>query len=137
MGLCELCKSPGGELLWQDEFCRVVRVDDHDYPGFCRVILNSHIKEMSDLNPDEQGRLMTVVVKVEHVIREVMKPDKINLASLGNKTPHLHWHIIPRYLRDKHFPNAIWAKAERENFPHSLDAITSLKLKNLVQKVLG
>ncbi|HEY3299749.1 MAG TPA: HIT family protein [Methylophilaceae bacterium] len=137
MAICELCKTAGGELLWQDEFCRVVSVNDHDYPGFCRVILNSHTKEMSDLTLEEQGRLMTVVFLVEQVIRDVMNPDKINLASLGNKTPHMHWHIIPRYQKDKHFPNPIWGTSMRENYPHTLDTITALKLKNQVQKVLG
>ena len=35
---CELCETDGGEILWQNELCRVVLVDDADYPGFCRVI---------------------------------------------------------------------------------------------------
>ncbi|MDP2246595.1 MAG: HIT family protein, partial [Nitrosomonadales bacterium] len=47
MANCELCMTPGGELIWQDALCRVVRVDDVDYPGFCRVILNRHVKEMT------------------------------------------------------------------------------------------
>ncbi len=137
MAICELCKTAGGDLLWQDEFCRVVRIDDLDYPGFCRVILNHHIKEMSDLSLEEQGRLMSVVFLVEQVIRDVMNPDKINLASLGNKTPHMHWHIIPRYQTDKHFPNPVWGSAMRENHPHPIDKTTALKLKNKIQKVLG
>jgi diadenosine tetraphosphate (Ap4A) HIT family hydrolase len=33
----------------------------------------------------------------------------VNLASLGNITPHLHWHVIPRFADDPHFPNPIWA----------------------------
>ena len=40
-------------------------------------------------------------------------PDKINLASLGNITPHLHWHIIPRYFEDNHFPDSIWSEKKR------------------------
>ncbi|HWU84374.1 MAG TPA: HIT domain-containing protein, partial [Rhodocyclaceae bacterium] len=96
MAACELCDTPGGELIWQDDFCRVVRVNDVDYPGFCRVILNRHVKEMSDLETAQRERLMAVVFAVEAAVREVMKPDKINLASLGNLTPHMHWHVIPR-----------------------------------------
>jgi diadenosine tetraphosphate (Ap4A) HIT family hydrolase len=23
--------------------------------------------------------------------------------------PHLHWHVIPRFRGDRHFPDAIWA----------------------------
>ena len=37
------------------------------------------------------------------------RPDKVNLAALGNMVPHLHWHVIPRWRGDRHFPDAIWA----------------------------
>jgi diadenosine tetraphosphate (Ap4A) HIT family hydrolase len=112
--VCELCNQVGGTLLWQDETCRVVLVEDADYPGFCRVIWKLHVKEMTDLSAVERGHLMAIVFVVEAVVREVMRPDKINLASLGNLTPHLHWHVIPRYQHDKHFPQPIWGAAQRE-----------------------
>ena len=101
-------------MLWQDEFCRVVAVDDPDYPGFCRVILQRHIKEMTDLPVSERTRLMEVVFAVEAAVREVVRPDKINLASLGNVVPHLHWHVIPRFGQDRHFPNPIWGESRRD-----------------------
>jgi diadenosine tetraphosphate (Ap4A) HIT family hydrolase len=137
MAVCELCATPGGELIWQDEFCRVVRLDDVDYPGFCRVILNQHVKEMSDLKTQDRERLMAVVFAVEQAVREVMQPDKINLASLGNVTPHLHWHIIPRYRSDRHFPNPIWGQSTRETAPNRLDNPTATRLKTKIQQLLG
>lgn len=134
---CEFCSSAGGELLWQDDLCRVVRVEDADYPGFCRVILNRHLAEMSDLPADEQVRLMAVVFAVERVLRDMLQPDKINLASLGNKTPHMHWHVIPRFRFDRHFPEPIWAKARRESLPQSLDYSMLSRLKQSVQAALN
>lgn len=110
---CELCNQAGGTLIWQAKDCRVVLVDDADYPGFCRVIWNHHNKEMSDLAPSQQQYFMATVFIVEAALREVIQPDKINLASLGNMTPHLHWHVIPRYKHDKHFPQPIWAIPQR------------------------
>lgn len=115
---CPLCNEPGGEILWQDDFCRVVLVNDTpDYPGFCRVILNRHLKEMTDLVPAERSRLMMMVCKAEQIVRDVMQPDKINLASLGNVVPHLHWHVIPRFETDPHFPNPVWGARLRDT-PH-------------------
>lgn len=111
---CELCTHIGGALLWQDKNCRVVLIDDAAYPGFCRVIWQQHIKEMTDLSAAERGHFMATVFAVETAIREVLRPDKINLASLGNLTPHLHWHVIPRYQLDKHFPQPIWGAPQRE-----------------------
>lgn len=137
MTACELCDTPGGELIWQDAFCRVVLLNDVDYPGFCRVILNSHVKEMSDLKSSERERLMTVVFLVEQAVRDVLRPDKINLASLGNKTPHLHWHIIPRFKLDRHFPNPIWGEPSHETMVQALDGSIATHLKVAIQKLLG
>jgi diadenosine tetraphosphate (Ap4A) HIT family hydrolase len=111
---CEFCSSPGGPVLWQNELCRVVRVDEPDYPGFLRVILARHAREMTDLAPDERGRLMAIVFEVEAAVREAMQPDKMNVASLGNMTPHVHWHVVPRFSDDRHFPAPIWAAPRRE-----------------------
>ena len=108
---CELCETGGGDLIWQDEKCRVVSVADPDYPGFCRVIWREHIREMTDLSPPDRAHLMQTVFAVEAVLRSLMKPHKINLASLGNLTPHLHWHVIPRFHLDRHFPRPVWAEA--------------------------
>jgi len=110
---CELCDSMGGALLWQDSLCRVVQVDDPDYPGFCRVILARHVKEMTDLSATQRARLMQVVFATETALRELARPDKMNLASLGNVVPHLHWHVIPRYRDDRHFPRPVWAEPAR------------------------
>lgn len=111
---CEFCASPGGAVLWQNHLCRVVRVDEPDYPGFVRVILNRHAREMTDLAPAERDALMAVVFAVETVVREAMRPHKMNLASLGNMTPHVHWHVIPRFEDDRHFPTPVWGAPRRE-----------------------
>jgi len=111
---CEFCEGPGGAVLWQDDFCRVVRAEEPGYPGFCRVILGRHVREMTDLTPAERGRLMGVVFAVEEAVREAMSPDKMNVASLGNMTPHVHWHVIPRFQDDAHFPSPVWAAPRRD-----------------------
>ncbi len=111
---CELCQTDGGELLYRTEQWRVVLIDDANYPGFCRVIWNEHVGELTDLTPLELQALMQTVCKVETVLREVLRPHKINLASLGNMVPHLHWHLIPRFVDDVHFPQPIWGQPQRE-----------------------
>lgn len=110
---CELCHAPGGEVLWEDGFCRVVLVADADYPGFCRVILQEHVREMTDLRDDDRSRLMKVVFSVEQSLRHLYRPDKINLASFGNVVPHVHWHVIPRWQDDRHFPQPVWGTPQR------------------------
>lgn len=96
----------------------MVLADEPDYPGFLRVILNTHVKEMTDLPANDQQALMRVVFAAEAAMREVLAPDKINLASLGNVVPHLHWHVIPRFGDDPHFPNPVWGEKLRDT-PHA------------------
>jgi len=113
MTKCTLCKEDlkpeEGELIWQGDECRVILVNDPDLPGFCRVIWNHHVAEMSDLTYGEREHLMTLVFAVEEAIRHVMHPDKVNLAALGNMVPHIHWHVIPRYKNDAFFPGSAWS----------------------------
>ena len=111
---CEFCSGAGGAVLWQNALCRVVAAEEPDYPGFLRVILNRHAREMTDLAPAERDALMAVVYAVESAVRETMQPDKMNLASLGNMTPHVHWHVVPRFRDDRHFPTPVWAAPKRE-----------------------
>lgn len=134
---CELCDRPGGEILWQNDLCRVIWVNDAHYPGFCRVILNRHVKEMTDLDEAERAQLMHAVFAVESAVREVVQPDKINLASLGNMVPHVHWHIIPRFANDRHFPNPIWGEAKRETPLRPLQPGLADNLRTALQKILG
>lgn len=111
---CELCATAGGTVLWEGTGCRVVRVVDPHYPGFCRVIWNEHIREMTDLPANRRRNLMEVVFAVERSMRDLFSPDKVNLASFGNVTPHLHWHVIPRWRDDRHFPEPVWGSMHRE-----------------------
>jgi diadenosine tetraphosphate (Ap4A) HIT family hydrolase len=112
---CELCRAEGENTLFQDERLRVILVDEPDYPGFCRVIWHDHVKEMTDLSPDDRKHLLDWVLRTEQALRDVLHPDKINLATLGNVVPHLHWHVIPRFSDDRHFPSPIWAAPRREH----------------------
>jgi len=115
---CELCEL-AVPTVYRDDKLAVILVDDPNYPGFARVIWNDHVKEMSDLNASERLLVNDAVYRVELALREVMKPAKVNVASLGNVVPHLHWHVIPRFTDDAHFPSPVWAAPVRQ----TLDAV--------------
>jgi diadenosine tetraphosphate (Ap4A) HIT family hydrolase len=110
---CVFCREDGGEVLWSDDTLRVVLADEPDWPGLIRVIWNGHVAEMSDLTDPERSKVMTAVNGVERAMRRVLSPAKVNLASLGNQVPHVHWHVIPRHSNDSRFPLPIWAPRQR------------------------
>jgi diadenosine tetraphosphate (Ap4A) HIT family hydrolase len=111
---CLFCSGDGGFKVYDDGRCRVV-IADEPFAGFCRVVWNAHVREMTDLAANERDHLMRVVFAVEAALRALVSPHKINLASLGNVVPHLHWHVIPRFERDSHFPNPVWGAAKRRS----------------------
>ena len=110
---CPLCTPTDEDVLYLSDLYRVISVNDPAWPGFCRVILNSHAAEMTDLSIEHRSGIMKAVCATESILRDLMQPDKINLASLGNVVPHVHWHVIPRWKEDSHFPDPIWATAKR------------------------
>ena len=119
---CPLCHPERETVLWQDRSARVVLVGEPAYAGFCRVIWQAHVAEMTDLAPAQSRHLMELVFGVETALRQVLKPTKINLASLGNQVPHVHWHVIPRFADDATFPDAIWAAPRRAGARRGVDA---------------
>lgn len=136
---CELCEHPGGEIVWADDLCRVVRVVEAQaggYPGFCRVIWQAHVREMTDLTAGERRHLMALVFATEAALRVHFRPHKINLASLGNVVPHLHWHVIPRFADDRHFPAPIWAEAQRDTAP-TRPEVASMVLRQAIVEALA
>jgi len=109
---CELCELSAPTVVDNGKFA-VILVDDANYPGFARVIWKDHVREVSDLADADRLLLNDAVYRLELAVREVMQPLKVNVASLGNVVPHLHWHVIPRYADDAHFPAPVWAQAQR------------------------
>ena len=136
---CPLCTTDGGELLWKNEEMRVILANEPEFPGFCRIVWNDHVAEMSDLSIDQRARLHHILILVEKVLLEVMQPDKVNLAALGNMVPHLHWHLIPRYQADVCFPASVWSEKQRESNHAHLEMQRSKvpSLKKKIQEVLG
>lgn len=117
---CPLCQTVGGTLWYQADKFRIVEAEDNHYPGYCRIIWQSHACDMSDLLSADRNTLFKALILVEEVLKRIMRCNKINLASFGNQIPHLHWHITPRYTDDRHFPESIWGKVQREDYPEKL-----------------
>ena len=133
---CELCTAPGGIGLWHDDDWRVVRVDDAAFPAYYRVVCQRHVGEFSDLPGADRARCMELVCTVERALRETLQPTKVNIASLGNMTPHLHWHVIGRFDWDSHFPLPVWAAPQRTVEPparHRLPASLQQLDRQLLQ----
>lgn len=114
---CPLCTTDGGLVVARASQFRVVRVVDGDearrFPAFYRLIWTDHVAEFSDLSVTDRHACMDAVTEIERALRSLLAPTKVNIASLGNVVPHLHWHVIARFEGDSHFPAPVWAEPRR------------------------
>lgn len=128
---CPLCHpelDATSVMLIEHDKLRVIRAAseaEQSFPVFYRVIWRAHVREFSALSVAEQTFCMTVVSEIERVLLEQLQPppDKMNIASLGNMVPHLHWHIIARHVWDTHWPKPVWAEPVRSAHALTLQAV--------------
>jgi diadenosine tetraphosphate (Ap4A) HIT family hydrolase len=102
--LCDLPLSQArlikdGELDW---FLLIPRVED--------------AIEWIDLNEEAQIILTKEISLISNLIKENCRPDKINIASLGNIVPQLHIHVLARYKNDRAWPAPIWGTQSENGF---------------------
>jgi diadenosine tetraphosphate (Ap4A) HIT family hydrolase len=70
-------------------------------PGYCIVVWrHGHVAEPTELDVDAAAGYWRDVLAVARVLETQFRPVKTNLLTLGNGVPHLHTHVVPRYLDD-------------------------------------
>ena len=71
---------------------------EQTHPGRCIIAFNKgHKGEVFELTEEERSAFMDDLSKASAAVKKVFNPDKINYASFGDKGPHLHFHIVPKY----------------------------------------
>ncbi len=93
---------------------RLIRADEALHPATYRLVWNTHVAEFSELPQLQRLACVDALALVEREMLRRLRPRKINLAALGNLVPHLHWHLIARWDWDAHWPQSVWAPAQRE-----------------------
>lgn len=90
---------------------------DHNqnYRGHCLLIFDPrHVARIDQLTGEEWTAQARDLYVAETAIYRALRPDHVNVESLGNVTPHLHWHISPRYIGDDRWGGAIWTTRPEE-----------------------
>ncbi|MBH0078402.1 HIT domain-containing protein [Pseudoalteromonas sp. NZS11] len=90
--------------------CKVLLLNDSQYPWFVLVPRQANLKEIIDLSEDDQIVYLKESAKLSKLLMDVFSPDKLNIAALGNMVPQLHIHHIARFTTDAAWPAPIWGK---------------------------
>lgn len=99
-------------LLGELVLCRVLIVNDANYPWLMLVPRRADIVEIIDLDEVERAQLMTEIALVGGTLKQVTQCDKLNVAALGNVVPQLHVHLIARRKTDVAWPKPVWGAAQ-------------------------
>lgn len=92
------------------------------YRGHCILIFDArHAIRPDQLSFDEWSAWTGDLYRCTQAVVRVCKPDHINVESMGNVVPHLHWQIIPRYRDDGRWGAPIWTTTTEELAERRLD----------------
>jgi len=93
-----------GEL----DFCRVLLMNDARFPWLILVPRRAGLRELIDLAVCDQQRLLAEINRCAHALHALLKPDKLNIAMLGNVVAQLHAHVVARFVDDAAWPRPVW-----------------------------
>ncbi|HRO63007.1 HIT family protein [Thermomonas sp.] len=92
--------------------CEVRLMDDANHPWLVLVPKVIDAVEIIDLTPAQRTLLGAEIAIASRALRALFKPDKLNVAALGNLVPQLHVHVIARFHDDIAWPRPVWGAAD-------------------------
>ena len=98
------------------QLSRVLLMDDTRFPWLILVPRIAGARELFDLDAADRATLLGELDAVGRALESLLRPDKMNIAALGNVVPQLHVHVIARYTHDAAWPRPVWNVGERMPF---------------------
>ena len=92
--------------------CEVRLMDDANHPWLVLVPKVVDAVELIDLTPSQRTLLNAEIAIASRALKTLFKPDKLNVAALGNLVPQLHVHVIARFHDDIAWPRPVWGAAD-------------------------
>ncbi len=114
--------------------CRVLLMNDSNYPWVILVPRREGIREIYELSAADQQQLLSESSQLASVMARLFQADKMNVAALGNMVPQLHIHHIARSVNDAAWPKPVWGAVAIK--PYSTDEMEPL-VAELKQALFG
>ena len=101
------------QMIGELPLSRLLLMDDARFAWLILVPRIAGARELIDLDHNDRGVLMDEVAAVGRALEELVRPDKLNVAALGNVVAQLHVHVIARHHGDAAWPQPVWGHGER------------------------
>lgn len=105
------------------ELSQVRLMNDRAVPWLILVPQRPDVTELHMLTPMDRATLVEEVACASRVLEQLYRPDKLNVAALGNMVQQLHIHVIGRFAQDRAWPDPIWNTEPRQ--PYARDEMAS------------
>ena len=92
------------------ELCRVLLSRDANYPWLVLSPRRDGLRDLHDLNDADGIAVLEEIRRCSQALVDLYRPDKMNVAALGNQVPQLHIHIIARFTTDPAWPGPVWGR---------------------------
>ncbi len=138
---CIFCDLPKlgddvrARIVYRARHCYIV-LNTYPYtPGHVMVVPFAHLDELQKLPVEAAHEMMQLSQRMEQVLRQLYKPDGINLgmnigkAAGAGVAGHIHMHVLPRWVADANFVSVV---GETRILPEALD-ITYERIKGALQ----
>lgn len=70
---------------------------EQTYPGRCVLVFRNHVHKLTDLTAEEHAAFFRDVARCASALTDLYRPGKINYLVMGDMSPHLHIHLVPKY----------------------------------------
>jgi histidine triad (HIT) family protein len=106
---CVFCKIRDGQIpsvkVYEDQKTLAFMDINPLNPGHCLVVTKAHAATIFDADPVDLQAVIAAVKKVATAVRSAMRADGVNVvqangAAAFQSVPHLHFHVIPRFVND-------------------------------------
>ena len=87
---------------------QILLMTDANFPWLVLVPQRPGLRDFHDLEPADLALATREIVAASRVFEDSLRPDKINVAALGNQVPQLHVHVIARFHDDPAWPKPVW-----------------------------
>jgi len=99
---------------------------DANYPWCILVPDRDGISEIHQLSEADQQQLLRESSLLSIAMESAFRPDKLNIAALGNVVPQLHLHHIARYHTDAAWPAPVWGRVPAKPYlDYELEAVVN------------
>lgn len=107
--VCPFCSLPESRIILANHQAVAVADGFPISPGHTLIIPRRHVESIFELNAEEVNALIMLLVGAKNVLADEQKPDGFNIGvndgpAAGQTIPHLHIHLIPRFIGDRPDP---------------------------------